>query len=347
MRPATVVPDVEGALGRFFADRIARAERLGPGNAGVWRRAAEAAEGGKRLRPRLLLLAHEHLGGADTASAQAAAAAIEVLHTALLLHDDVLDGDLVRRGRPNLAGRFAAEAIDRGAPPAVATAWGSASAVLAGDLLISGVHALLSTIEHPARPALHALVDDTVAETAAGEHADVGLALGVLSADEEGILRMMRQKTACYSFSAPLSAGALLADADARAVEALGGIGSRLGVLYQLRDDLIGVFGSESRTGKSVLGDLREGKRTLLVAFAERSPHWQEVRHLFGRAPLDVADADRLRAALVASGAEERMRQTIAEHLADTIEAIRTAPLPASLRAELTAVAEHCAERDA
>lgn len=340
-------PAVDEIIDRFFAERIARAEPLGASYATVWRRAAEAAAGGKRLRPYLVLLAHERLGGEDRTSALTTAAAFEVLHTALLLHDDVLDGDLVRRGRPNLAGRFAADAIDDGSAAAMATAWGAASALLAGDGLISGVHALIAGIEHPARPALHTLVDECLATTVAGEHADVGLALGVLPADELGILRMMEQKTACYSFAAPLQAGAMLADAESPTVPALGAIGAGLGMLYQMRDDVIGVFGAEGRTGKTVLGDLREGKRTLLVAYAQGSPQWRQVAHLFGQASLDTTDAERLRTALVTSGAVQRMEETIASHLARMLETIGQAPLPDALRDDLRRVAGDCVERDA
>ncbi|WP_309129001.1 polyprenyl synthetase family protein [Microbacterium sp.] len=338
---------VERTIGDFFAERIARGERLGQPHADLWRRAAEAADGGKRLRPRLLHLAHEHLGGEHRVDADTVAAALEVLHTALLMHDDVLDGDLVRRGRPNLAGRFAADAIEHGSAAGAAMAWGAASAILAGDVLISGVHALLARVEHPARAALHALVDDCLAVTAAGEHADVGLALGVISSDEAAILRMMEQKTACYSFAAPLQAGAMLAGASSQTLESLARIGAGLGLLYQMRDDVIGVFGTESRTGKTVIGDLREGKRTLLVAFAEDSADWPEVQHLFGRASLDENDAERLRAALVTSGATERMQATISAHGDHVRDAIAESELPGPLCDELTRIATECVERDA
>ncbi|WP_336646787.1 polyprenyl synthetase family protein [Microbacterium sp. USHLN186] len=346
MRAGTAVePALDQIIDRFFAGRLETAENLGGRYAELWRCAAEATQGGKRLRPRMLLLANDHLGGADRDSALIAAAAFEVLHTALLLHDDVLDHDLVRRGRPNLAGRFAAAAIDSGLDARDATTWGQASAVLAGDLLISGAHALVADITHPAARMLHRVIDDALLLTAAGEHADVGYARGVMAADQHDILRMIEQKTAAYSFAAPLRVGALLAGADEEAVTALERIGTDLGLLYQLRDDALGVFGVESSTGKSVIGDLREGKRTLLVAFAEGTAEWEAVRALFGRAPLEAEDADRLRAALLASGAVERMQQSIHALLAETLRRIADAPLPATLRAELAGVAERCAER--
>ncbi len=343
----TDAQEIERTIQEFFEDRVSRAQHLGPQYARLWRGIEESARGGKRIRPRMLLMTHDRLGGRDSRAAHLAAAAFELLHTALLLHDDVLDGDLVRRGRPNLAGGFTAAALDAGHGSGPARAWGAASGLLAGDLLISGAHALVSSIESPARGAVHRIIDDALMITAAGEHADVGFALRVMRADGHDILRMMEQKTAVYSFAAPLRAGAILAGAPEETGSALGRIGIGLGVLYQLRDDLLGVFGDEARTGKSALGDLREGKRTLLVAFAESSPEWDEVIHLFGRAPLDAADADRLRAALVACGAADRVQELIARRLAELRAAIADAPVPAALREELARIAARCAERDA
>lgn len=343
----TEAPEIERTIHEFFIERAARAQRLGGQYARLWREIEEATRGGKRIRPRMLLMTHEHLGGQDPRSAVLAGAAFEVLHTALLLHDDVLDGDLVRRGRPNLAGEFTTAALDAGHGARAARSWGAASGVLAGDLLISGAHALVSSMENPARAAVHGIIDDALMITAAGEHADVGYALRVMRADGHDILRMLEQKTAAYSFAAPLRAGAVLAGAPEETASALGRIGIALGVIYQLRDDMLGVFGDERRTGKSALGDLREGKRTLLVAFAESSPEWDEVMHLFGRAPLDAADADRMRSALVACGAAERVQLLIARRLDEVRAAIEAAPVPDALREALDLIAVRCAERDA
>lgn len=334
-------------IDRYVARRAARAGERGQLFAELWRCASEATLGGKRIRPRLVMRAHELLGGTSADDAAHAAAAFEILHTALLLHDDVLDADLVRRGEPNLAGRFASAALDDGLDAASATRWGTAAAVIAGDVLLSGVHTLLAQIEGPARRELHELMDDCLTATAAGELIDVGSALGVVAPTQDELLRMMEQKTAAYSFAAPLQAGALIAGADQAAVDVLERIGTRLGVLYQLQDDLIGVFGLERRTGKSATGDLREGKRTLLVAFAEGSAQWDAVRHLFGRAPLEAPDADLLREALVSSGAVERLRSTIDAHQREVCAMIDAAPLPAELRTELHSVALACTERDA
>ncbi|WP_221856234.1 polyprenyl synthetase family protein [Microbacterium marinilacus] len=347
MTVATAEPGLEDAIEGYFAARIARAETIGEQAAQLWRRAAEATRGGKRLRPRLVLLAHDALGGRARRSAVTVAAAFEVLHSALLLHDDVLDGDLVRRGRANLAGQFADTALETGLGSEAATAWGAASGLLAGDLLLSGVHAMIARIDSPARPEIHEIVDDAVFLTAAGEHDDIGFALGAVPAEARDIWRMMERKTAAYSFAAPLRAGAALAGADASTAQTLARIGTGLGLIYQLRDDVLGVFGAEELTGKSATGDLREGKRTLLIAFASREPAWQDVAHLLGRRSLEDEDADRLREAIVASGARAAVEELIAEQLAQVDQELLSSGLPEELRVELHAIGRMCAERDA
>src|SRR6218665_3109670 len=108
-----------------------------------------------------------------------------------------------------------------------------------------------------------------------------------------------------------------------------------LGFVYQLRDDLLGVFGSPSALGKPVDGDLREGKRTLLVAYAEGSDAWEDVRHLFGRRSLDADDAARLREALIVSRARSRVELQLSRHCEQTCRRIETAALPETLAAEL------------
>jgi geranylgeranyl pyrophosphate synthase len=305
---------VAGVLDAFFAERLERAAEHGGDYERLWVAARDAASGGKRIRPALVLAAHRAFAGSESPSAVRLAAAFELLHTAFLIHDDVIDHDLVRRGAPNVAGRFALDAVARGVPVARANDYGEASAILAGDLLISGAHRLVAELDAPGdvRAALLELLDECVFLAAAGEHADVRFAAGA-TPGERDILSMIENKTASYSFSAPLRAGALLGGATPDAVELLGEIGRHLGVAFQLRDDVLGVYGSAAVTGKSVLGDLREGKETLLIAYARGHTGWSAVSVEFGRPDLDDAAAARLRAAIEASGARSRVEDLIAE----------------------------------
>lgn len=137
----------------------------------------------------------------------------------------------------------------------------------------------------------------------------------------------------------------MLGGASAAAVERLGEIGRHLGVAFQLRDDVLGVFGSAELTGKSVLSDLREGKETLLIAYARVHPDWSRAAHGFGSPELDDAGAARLRRAIESSGARDRVERLIDARCTAAVDAIAAAQLPHDLHEALTVTAGICAER--
>lgn len=182
---------------------------------------------------------------------------------------------------------------------------GEAAGILAGDLGLIAAMRAITRCEAPA-PVVERLLDlfeSTLHATAAGELADVRLQLG--PADGPVVLRealaVAELKTALYSFQLPLRAGALLADASPEVLAALDEIGSLLGIGFQLFDDLLGVFGDERRTGKSALGDLREGKRTALIAHASTTDAWPALQPLLGREDLGEREARSARSLLTAA----------------------------------------------
>jgi geranylgeranyl diphosphate synthase, type II len=283
----------EDTLRRFFAER----RETNRHDAELWDALELATEGGKRFRPLLLVSVHEALGGTDVEVAAEVAAAMELLHTAFVVHDDVIDGDRVRRGRPNVSGTFAARAEAAGVDPARAAGYGDAAGILAGDLALAGAVRLVAGCG--AAPdvvtRLLDLLEHALRVSAAGELADVRLSLGTDGADLGTILTMEEHKTAVYSFELPMRAGAVLAGADAATCDRLGELGRLLGVAFQLRDDLDGVFGEEAVTGKSALSDLRAGKCTPLVAHARTTPWWPQIAPFVGDPTLGEPEAARVR----------------------------------------------------
>lgn len=261
---------VDGRLAAFFAERIAASAGYGDDYQHLWSSARAAADGGKRMRPRFVLAALAALGGEIDAVAIDTATAFELLHTAFLLHDDVIDGDTVRRGRPNLSGEFAADAAARGTARQRALLWGESASILAGDLLLHAATALVGRLDIPAatRGRLLDVLDHSVVVTAAGELADVGLAVGLTAPSLPAVLGMTERKTAAYSVAGPVMAAAILAGGDDGLLSVLADYGRLVGTAFQLGDDLLGVYGDQEHTGKSVLSDLREGKKTTLIAFA-------------------------------------------------------------------------------
>ncbi|WP_285116296.1 polyprenyl synthetase family protein [Leifsonia sp. fls2-241-R2A-40a] len=341
--------EVEERLAQFFSDRIAASSAFDDSYRRLWESARDAAEGGKRIRPRFILTAYRGLGGTEPGVAVTASVAYELLHTAFLLHDDVLDGDTVRRGRPNVAGGFAADAVARGADSARARRWGEAGAILAGDLLLLAASTALARIDTDewTRERLLDILDHGVFVTAAGELADVALAEG-LGADRpalEHVLAMTEHKTAAYSVSGPLMTGALLAGGGEDVLAPLAEYGRLVGIAFQLGDDLLGIFGSEDITGKSIVSDLRQGKETSLIAYARSTARWEEVAPSLGRSDLVAAEAGRLAAVLEECGARRFVERLLADHVDRAIALLDTPSIPPALAAPLADVARSCIGR--
>ncbi|WP_426621492.1 polyprenyl synthetase family protein [Microbacterium sp. As-52] len=318
---------IEQALRHRFSERSAAAERYGNEFVGLWRAAEEHALGGKLIRPRLLLdlthaLAPAPLTADETRTAIDVAAHVELLHFAFLLHDDVIDGDLMRRRRPNLIGALVAEHAAR--PTEAALHWARSSAILLGDLLLSS--AVLgfarADVMPEARDRLLGLLEQTIFETVAGEHADVALSDGIIAPDLRTILSTSAYKTSTYSFVLPLRAAAVLAASSAATEEYLAMIGLHLGLAYQLQDDLLSVFGDPEEHGKDPFSDLREGKETAIIAYARMTSQWDDIELHFGRPDLSPTDGAAARDRLRECGSETFVRGLVQEHLDATDAAL-------------------------
>lgn len=279
----------------------------------------DAADGGKRFRPALVAAAHDGLGGRRADAVPPVAAGVELLHTAFVVHDDVIDGDTTRRGRATVPERFRSEAAAAGATARDADVYGTAGAVLTGDLALSAAVRAVATAPAP-RPVVDRmldLVDETLALTASGELADVRFATHRDWPSLPEVLSAEERKTAVYSFSLPLQLGAVLADAEDSCVEAMSAVGRHVGLAFQLRDDLIGVFGDEQVTGKSTLSDLREGKRTALIVHARSTPGWADIAPHWGDPELTEDGARRVRHALEACGSRAFVEGLVADCVRD------------------------------
>lgn len=298
---------VEEVLQEFFADAKLRAVAVNAAYLGLWEALERATAGGKRSRPRLVLLAYRQLGGTEVSNAAQLAASYELLHSALLIHDDVIDRDFVRRGSPNVSGHFRNRALRAGVPPAAAEHAGVSAGVLAGDLALSNAYKLLRTVEAP-EPVAHRLneiLDDAIFSSVGGEVLDIEFSRTGDMPSLEDIIKTAHQKTSVYSFEAPLQAGAVLAGAPEAVVAALTSFGRYAGIAYQVADDVLGIFGTESRTGKTRWGDLREGKRTALLSYAATRPEWSSIAAFIGSPGLTASDAEYVRSVLVACGAKD------------------------------------------
>lgn len=301
--------DLQAAVDRQVAELWAGVAP-GPDATALHTALTDAVAGGKRLRPRLVVDAHDALGGYRHDAVVRAAAAVELLHTAFVVHDDLIDGDDVRRGRPSVPGRFRAAG-------AGSSTYAVAGSVLTGDLALTAALTAFARLDVPAdtRARLLDLATHALTTSAVGELADVRLSLGSPAVTSEEVVELAYRKTAAYSFVLPLQVGAVLADADADVVAALGDAGRSLGIAFQLRDDLAGMFGDADVTGKDPAADLREGKLTLLVCQARGTSAWPCLERHWGDPTVTTADLDAVRRALEESGTRAAVEAVAAEHL--------------------------------
>lgn len=339
--------DVQQTLDAFVDEQGARLELLGDDAARLVDAARDSVRGGKRFRAAFCYWGFRAVAEpSDEQSLIRAASALELLHASALVHDDVMDASDTRRGRPSTHRAFEVLHAERdwtGDPQQ----YGVAAAILLGDLLLSWADELLRTSGLPSERVLDALgyFDITRSEVIVGQFLDVSVQARGAS-DVEQAMRVLRYKSAKYSVERPLHVGAALAGGGPEVISALTDYGLPIGEAFQLRDDLLGVFGDPSVTGKPAGDDLVEGKRTVLVALAlERAG--DDARRLdsaLGTAlsPGEVAD---LRDIIERSGAHDEVERRIEELTGGALEALAAAPVQAAARVVLTELASAATQR--
>jgi geranylgeranyl diphosphate synthase type I len=340
---------VDSALGAFLARRRDRLASIDEALLPV----ADTIEnfvlgGGKRLRPAFAYWGYRAAGGVDRDEVVAGAAALEFVQASALIHDDVMDGSDTRRGEPAVHRRFASlhrESRWLGEP----ADFGTASAILLGDLCLVWSDDMLhsSGLDPVTLARARGVFDDMRTEVTVGQYLDIhSQVTGDTSLARAGLVA--RFKSAKYTVERPLLLGAAFADAPAEVARAYEAFGLPLGEAFQLRDDVLGVFGDPAVTGKPAGDDLREGKRTYLVAAAFAAADEAAARQLregLGDPNLDEAGIERLREIITATGALDRTEERIAELTRSALAALRTVPLDPEGVEVLTQLAEVATRR--
>ncbi len=342
---------VRSVLDEFVDEQAARLGPLGPDGSRLVAASRDATAGGKRFRA---MFCHWGFRSVRTCRDAAeedhlfrAAASLELLHASALVHDDIMDASDTRRGRPATHRRFAAEhrqAGHRGNPEQ----YGAAAAILLGDLLLCWADEMLRTcgLPHEAvHPALRCF-DAMRTEVVLGQFLDVSVqARG--DADVAQSMQVLRYKSAKYSVERPLLVGAALAGGPDRTSAELSAYGLPLGEAFQLRDDLLGVFGDPEVTGKPAGDDLAEGKRTVLVALALEALPPGEAKALddsLGR-PLSDREIVELQRVIERSGAHAEVERRIEALTARSLAAVDAADLPPEARDTLRDLAAAATQR--
>ena len=347
---------LDARLQTFFERETERVAAISPHAVPLVSAIADLTGGGKRLRARLCFWGWRAAGGSEVSdTAVAAAASLELFQTAALIHDDILDRSDTRRGRPSVHRVF--ESLHRDAGwSAEPEHFGVSAAVLTGDMSLSFAEQLFAeaaaATPREASAAAREIFSTMRTEVMAGQYLDVHAEVAPPPEDPreqlERAMTVLRYKSAKYSVEHPVSLGAALAGADATFRARCSAFALPLGEAFQLRDDVLGVFGDPATTGKPAGDDIREGKRTALVALCSAGlepPARQWLESVLGRADLSDEEVDRVRTLMRESGAHARSEELISSLVATSDAALAALPAPDVARAGLRALADAAVRR--
>lgn len=299
--------------------------------------------GGKRIRPAFCLLGSLAVGGTASDDVVRAGAALEMLHAMALFHDDVIDASMSRRGRETTHVRHAREHREN-SWAGDASRYGDGVAILVGDLAFVYADKLMESMSSRVRE----VWSQMRLEVNIGQYLDVlGSARREFTTSTASRIALF--KTAKYTVERPLHIGALIGNPDVpqRVIDALSAFGVSLGIAFQMRDDVLGVFGEPNVTGKPAGDDLRESKPTALVAsaIADSDGEQREVLDQIGDPGLDDRAIDEIRRVIVATGALDRAESTISELTEAALRSLDEIELTDDVREKFTMLAHAVAWR--
>ena len=305
--------------------------------------------GGKRLRPYLAYTSFQALSRdkPPIAGFMNVAVAIEFIHLAMLIHDDIIDRDTIRHGQSNMTGMYRKHYSSL-SKTAEVDHFANGAALLSGDALISEAYRTVMACQITAdqKSDICAIFGQTIFEVIAGELLDTEAVY--LAPDRVDSRNIARLKTASYSCVMPLKIGAALAGATAETIADITAIGTAIGIAYQIADDDLGIFGDEAKTGKSASNDLHERKRTMLLQRtlelgSSRDSH--RLIKILSLPTLSEELIDECRTIIIRSGARAALS---AERQAYTVEALAIVsrlPVAASKASELVSLLTSLTQR--
>lgn len=302
--------------------------------------------GGKLIRGGLVALGQELAGGKPGQEAVAVGAAMELLQSAFLIHDDIMDRDKLRRGRPSIFWQYQEDATARGL--ADAYHYGESMGICAGDCAFFLAFRLLSGPALPSKLAVYC--GKELYAVGLAQMQDVSLGMFSDLPEEEEIYNLYTWKTGRYSFSLPLASGAMLSGAGKELITALEKLGEYMGVAFQLRDDELGIFGLETKLGKPIGSDIREGKKTLLISLA--SPRMStasqaRLSRILGKREANQTEINEFRGLLEESGVREEITARMEILTARSMRMIDSLEVPHNAKAILTELLTFISTRSA
>jgi len=281
--------------------------------------------GGKRIRPMMMCWGYKAAGGKNYKEIVKTSVSIELIHAFLLMHDDIIDRDDMRRGKKTIHARYR-DYNKQFLLGKDAEHFGQSVSIVLGDFIYSLGNQVLFESKFEARSIIQALnkLQSIVGVTCVGEVQDVHMEYKKSVTDKE-ILNMYENKTAKYTFEGPLQLGAMLAGADDAFCDKLSTYAIPLGIAFQIRDDILGVFGDEKKTGKSANSDIMEGKKTFMVNRAYKNATTEQKRILnesLGNQDIDAKGIKKFQETIINTGARNEVEDYMQKLLLQSQKAL-------------------------
>ena len=285
-------------LDSFFLKKKALAQKIDPDLGKILQVFLDSSKGGKRARGALTVLGYESSGGKNFEAILPVSCGIEMFHNFLLIHDDIIDKDRLRRGKPTVHTIYARKRGEH---------YGNSKAIIIGDVGAFLAYELLLSSDFSKERTLEAVakLNEFLLKTGYGQLLDIDYDFKKQISWEE-ILKVRTYKTAYYTIVMPLTVGAILAGASKSVLSAIESYGIPVGIAFQLVDDILGVFGSTGKTGKSNLSDIRDGKKTFLYAKALEllgAPEKKFLKKWYGAGDIGEKQTREIKKIIVSSGA--------------------------------------------
>jgi geranylgeranyl diphosphate synthase, type I len=297
---------IDAKLKNFLTTRLARSAKISPVAKDMMEHILEfSLRGGKRLRPILLIYGYKAAKGKDEKSILDCAIAAELMESFLLIHDDIMDQDELRRGYLT-EHRIYENKCKKTGYSGDCKRYGENMAIILGDILaVLGSEAILNS-NFPVKNKLLAVdrFNRAVINTCIGQAYDINLGIKDQVSEYE-VLDLYLMKTALYTIDAPLQIGAILAGADKKTLSSITGFSIPMGQAFQLQDDILGLFGSQKEFGKPIGSDIREGKKTLLIVRAIRQAKETDRRFLqrcLGNEKITAKDIEKVKRIIIETG---------------------------------------------
>ena len=290
--------DAERFLNSFFLKKKRLSSKIDPGLINILQVFQDYIKGGKKARGALTVLGYQACGGKDMKAILPVSCGIELFHSFLLIHDDIIDRDKKRRGKPTVHTHFASKRGEH---------YGNSKAIIIGDVGAFLAYELILSSNFSKDRTLKAVtkLNEFLLKTGYGQLLDIDYDFKK-DISWNDILKVRTYKTAFYTIVMPLSVGAILAGADEKLLSGIEKYGIPVGIAFQLSDDILGVFGDSGKTGKSAMSDIKEGKKTFLYVKALELAKGEDKKFLqkwYGAKDVNESKAKKIREIIESCGA--------------------------------------------